>query len=1027
MIDSIKLFVSKFSVGTITAIAMAFSLLGVTMVSALTVSDINMLKSAGIINATQASTLLATIAPVSVSSTPSYVFAKDLTVGAKGADVIALQNMLGVSPATGYFGSITKSALIKFQLEKGITPAVGYFGPKTRAVVNVKIGGDVVVAPEVVTSGAFSVSLAPSSPSSSALIAGQSAADLVEYVFSNQTSSAVVVTNVTLQRQGVSSDSSLVNVYLYSGATRLTDSASVSSGKINFNSASGIFTVPANSSMTISVKADVDSSANGQLIMVSLTSISASAPISSVYPVSGASMSVFSSSDIASVTSTLVNGLGSSINAGSLNQNIWATNLSLSGRSVFLKSLALKVVGSIPADSLANIKLYVSGINVASASGVDSNGMITFDLTSAPYKIDSSRTMEVRADVVNGSSRTFNVSLQNASDLQIVDSNYNVGVLVNFGGSQSTGTFTVSTGSVTVQSDSSLSSSNIVTGASNAVLARYTMKAYGEQVKISELNISSNTKLDNVAIFANGIQVGSTRTISAINTPVLFQNVNMVIPAGSSVVVEVKGDVKFGGVNLSTGNNIKVSLSGTVSNTRGAYSQISSQTPVSSIDGPVMSVVGAGLQVAKNVSVYSLSATPNQSGAKIGSYILQANSSEAVRITSLTVALGGTISPMTQLSNLYVVVDGVSSTPVQPQLSNNFSVDLSIPANSSKVVDIFADTSDAGGVASSSLSLNGYGSDSNIIISQTLVAGQVVSINSGSLVAPTVSNASPVSQLVVGNTTSNIVSLNFVSSNGSSNISEMYFNVQGPITSILVGGKSFSVISGVSTATGLSINIPMGYSGQNVPVSVTYAFVGLNGEASMQSASVTLTGFKASSGNSIVTSTSSVSSRTMVVVGSKPTIVFNDVSKTGVVSGSREIARVTVSADASGDINLLAIPLSARASGNGSTNGSSMKIYANGELLSSSDFSNSLGLVSSSSSATGTINFLNGGYQIAAGQSVTLKIFSNVSINANTNDGLSTSLGDASLFSWKDVSGNQVADGSKILNFPSVDSSTLSY
>ena len=63
----------------------------------------------------------------------SYNYINDLTMGSKGADVTALQNFLGVSPATGYFGSLTKAALAKWQAANSVSPAAGYFGARTRA------------------------------------------------------------------------------------------------------------------------------------------------------------------------------------------------------------------------------------------------------------------------------------------------------------------------------------------------------------------------------------------------------------------------------------------------------------------------------------------------------------------------------------------------------------------------------------------------------------------------------------------------------------------------------------------------------------------------------------------------------------------------------------------------------------------------------------------------------------------------------------------------------------------------------
>jgi len=76
-----------------------------------------------------------------VSISPS-IFTRDLTVGMRGADVLALQNFLierGYSiprGANGYFGPVTKSALTAYQVNKGIIPADGFFGAVTRASIN---------------------------------------------------------------------------------------------------------------------------------------------------------------------------------------------------------------------------------------------------------------------------------------------------------------------------------------------------------------------------------------------------------------------------------------------------------------------------------------------------------------------------------------------------------------------------------------------------------------------------------------------------------------------------------------------------------------------------------------------------------------------------------------------------------------------------------------------------------------------------------------------------------------------------
>ena len=66
----------------------------------------------------------------------------DLQVGSTGSQVSALQLFLAEDPAiypqalmTGYFGSLTKAAVMRFQARYGI-PQVGRVGPQTRAKIN---------------------------------------------------------------------------------------------------------------------------------------------------------------------------------------------------------------------------------------------------------------------------------------------------------------------------------------------------------------------------------------------------------------------------------------------------------------------------------------------------------------------------------------------------------------------------------------------------------------------------------------------------------------------------------------------------------------------------------------------------------------------------------------------------------------------------------------------------------------------------------------------------------------------------
>lgn len=76
---------------------------------------------------------------------------RDLYLGARGPEVTGLQqyliengyggaaDALRKAGATGYFGPVTRAAVIEFQKAKGIGPAHGYVGPKTRAAMSVSV------------------------------------------------------------------------------------------------------------------------------------------------------------------------------------------------------------------------------------------------------------------------------------------------------------------------------------------------------------------------------------------------------------------------------------------------------------------------------------------------------------------------------------------------------------------------------------------------------------------------------------------------------------------------------------------------------------------------------------------------------------------------------------------------------------------------------------------------------------------------------------------------------------------------
>ena len=87
-------------------------------------------------------TIIPTPTKKPIIPTVNYVFTSYLYIGSTGDEVRGLQRLLEqlgyykYPTITGYFGNVTKQAVVDFQKDKGLTPYPGWVGPGTRKVLN---------------------------------------------------------------------------------------------------------------------------------------------------------------------------------------------------------------------------------------------------------------------------------------------------------------------------------------------------------------------------------------------------------------------------------------------------------------------------------------------------------------------------------------------------------------------------------------------------------------------------------------------------------------------------------------------------------------------------------------------------------------------------------------------------------------------------------------------------------------------------------------------------------------------------
>lgn len=812
-------------VGLSTAVMM----MGPAVASAATVEELTAQINALLAQVTALQAASTTSAPVMM--TGSHVFSVDLTVGSKGADVVALQEILVakghlVMPAgvaMGYFGNATKAAVMKWQASAGIAPAAGYVGPKSRAALNgmssmtttpttstgfpagctsaVGYSSTTGVSCASVTAGVpsgtgVSVVLDMSSPAAKSIIAGattQGVTTLAAFKISNG-GAAAKVTMMKFKRTGVSSDATLNNVYLYdSMGNRLTDAASVSAGNISFTDAAGLVSVPAMSSVVVVVRGDFAVNQNGQTIGIMFSEATADAGTVTGLPVSAAEHTLVSSP---SGMTTFSFGAATTPTGGTIDPQVdyvvWQNTVTVGSRDANLSSMRFQQIGSVYATDVTNLRLMIDGVQVGTAvAQADANRFVTFNFATPVAVKAGSHVVKMLGDIVGGSNRNFEFSIRRVVDTEVWDSQLNVSVapMVNnaaFVAVDGGGTVAINVGTLTVSKDTSSPSGNVVKNGSALTLAKFKMKAQGESLKIENLRVSFTStngavgSLRNGAIFLNGVQVGSTATLNEDSQVTPYTQFNlgssMVLLPGVDNVVEVRADVfdNDGTDSLVSGDVLTVNLVVGSSNVY-RMSSLSYTTNAAVSANPITAATGA-MTLAKYTAYAAQTVTVPQTAYKIGEYRLTTGSTEGVNVDTLSLDFTGS-SDVTKLQSVYVVY-GSKTTATKATVSsttNTFSINEAIAANSTLNVAVYATlpaTQNSADVVVSLLTVSGTSVSSGSAVTSAQITGQTITVGAGTL-SLAVDASTPVAALVVANSMPKVASYKFTGLNDSFTVTEL--------------------------------------------------------------------------------------------------------------------------------------------------------------------------------------------------------------------------------------------------------------
>ncbi len=772
--------------------------------------------------------------------------------------------------------------------------------------------------------GNVSASLSASQPTTT-LVAGQSGAVLAHITFTGNGT----VTGVNLLQTGVSADTTLSNVYLFDGATRLTDAATVSSGrKIDFINASGIFTV--NGTKTITVVAEIATGTSGQTVGVNLSGykVGTGSTISAnlVGNINTIATATLATADFAQATPS-----GGSIDPAA-DVEVFKSNVSVGTRDLVLNRLAIRQIGSVNNADIRNFRLQVDGQTVATVANLDMNGYASFNVSPAKTLITGTRVIRVLADVVGGASRNFQFSIRNKSDVGLVDSQYNVGISPTYVGvnfpATPTAAVSINAGTVTVQKAIDSTTGDVTVNGNDVLLAKYTLTTYGESLKIETLKAGFASSdgavgsLRNGRIVINGAQVGSTTTLLAAGTTF---TTNYTLAAGVPTTIEIRADLfdNEGTNDLNAADTITASLlAPAAANTQRLSSLGYISVPAANTAGNQLTAKSAASITMVQASTYAnqTTAVPQTQSYKIAAYTLAGNSSEDVNIDTVAVdftSVTNATFSAADLTDVILKVDGVAVGTPKATVSatgNSYSVSFVLPKNGSKTIEIWANIGSSITAADSikvETTVSGIGASSSVTsTTATGVDGQTIIAGTGTITA-TADASRPVAAIVDDAGSKTAAAFKFEAATDSFNITDLVFTIANVSTVSkvkLYDGTTLIAQKDPATTVnfnGLAWNIPANTS-KVLRVELDLGTVGVGSGTSGASTLVTLTSGIATNGAgssaAITESPLNPAGNAMYVYKAIPTVTNLSLPTTLLNTGTQTVSKFSIGTNGTGTV-----------------------------------------------------------------------------------------------------------------------------
>jgi hypothetical protein len=767
-----------------------------------------------------------------------YTFTQNLKNGSTGGQVLWVQKFLNNhgftvaktgagSPGneTSHFGPATKAAVIAFQnayasavlTPAGLTAGNGNWYAGTRAQANALCAGSTTgttTGGGTTTSGPGITVTAGAQPANALAVTGASRVPFTTLTLTNNTSAAVTINGITVQRTGPASDS----VFNGGGVVLVDDQGNQLGVQRTLNSdhtvsAGDPFILNAGQTKTITVAANMCnttsclSSYSGEVVGLTVTGINTTVPVAGTLPISGAQQTINSNLAIGYVTTNV----SSYDPNGSQQKNIGDTGIKFSGlrftagsqEDIKLFSIRFRLNGSVSSSDLANVVGVVADTGTTYPTTVSTDGR--YYTVSFPGGIliqkGFSKDVYLQGDVVgsNASGRIVEFDVDRTSDVYFVGQSYGYGIqpapgTVGLATNASDGTHgTVITNTqpwfegstvkisgasvTTIGRANSVAAQNIAVNVPNVVLGGFETNLKGEGVQVQTLPVTVTTTSSGVATLTNVTIVDENGSV--VSGPVdqsggtvTFNN-TITFPTGDHVYT-IKGKVAATADNNST---IKLTTdahawTGITGVTTG--NNVVLAATAQPFDMNTMTIRGATMAAALSANPAAQTLTPGTQHFVFANVQLDATQSgEDIRVSNLPVTITATSTGLLADLNACQVYDGTNalttgSNTVNPTgASVNFtfdnsitvtkgtvktlSVECNVSSNTPNTTTYKVGLTDNGSGVIAGLNATGVTSSNTVNVTGTTNLGQIMTAGTATL-AVSLDSSSPSAMIVAGGT-----------------------------------------------------------------------------------------------------------------------------------------------------------------------------------------------------------------------------------------------------------------------------------